>query len=112
MIVSDAVVAISYYGVRFLFPLKWNLGGEIMVYDDTDVLKEIGVGEIYTEKQLGIFFMNNPDVLILSKSSKDLCGSIKQEPVKVLEKIEAYTHEKINGHYYVQNNKKTVYVVE
>jgi len=85
-------------------------------YYESEIIKELTVGEKYTVRQLGILLYENKDVLILSKSIPQLRISDDSRKLRVIDKIEAYAHQidktDRRNPYLVPNSKSVTYIVE
>lgn len=85
-----------------------------MSYFESEIIKELIVGEEYTVRQLRILMQEAKDVLIISKSVPQLMNFNESKTVRVLDKIEAYTHRYDRQSYahIIPNSKNVTYIVE
>lgn len=83
-----------------------------MSYYEDEILRELTINEKYTEKQLAIFVVENIDVIVISKSSRQFIDYSKKEH-QVIDIIEGYIHKGENRDtYHIPNGTKRIYVVD
>jgi len=77
-----------------------------------ELLKELAVGGIYTEKQISNLLCNNrKDLTILCDSVTKFCES-ETERFKVMGKYEIYVHNNQSYSYHAPSKKTLVYIIE
>ena len=82
-----------------------------MAYCENEILRELNCEEEYTDRQLLIFAIENPDALVISKSCNGFID-LSTKRRKVLEIIKGYVHRGEHGTYYVPNDISRIYIVE
>lgn len=84
-----------------------------MRYYENEVLKELVVGEEYTERQISIFVRGNKNALVISQSVSSFSEIIESKKLRVMNKFESYVHQSNKQYGYIQPNAKNfVYIVE
>lgn len=83
-----------------------------MSYVDHEILSELVKGEIYTERELLIFLLENRNSKIISKNSAEF--NIKSmNKHKIFEIFEGYVYENEKlGKYKITNEKSRVYFTD
>jgi hypothetical protein len=70
-----------------------------MTYFEDEILHELHVGELYTQRQIAIFLAENKDNIVISKSCKYF-QKWSTNKHKVLQIIEGYEHRCNNDRTY------------
>ncbi len=83
-----------------------------MSYFESEILHELVVGEKYSQTQLIIFIVENPNVTVISKSSSRFYEH-SQDVHRVLEVIDGYEHKGDRQRtYHIPNTKTKVYILD
>lgn len=81
-----------------------------MMYSERDVLCELEIGRTYSEKQIVIYIVENPDVVVISKTKQQLnSDTIKHE---VLEKYSGFVHSASQKTYHIPSHCNRIYVID
>ena len=83
-----------------------------MAYFESEILHELVVGEKYSQTQLIIFIVENPNVTVISKSCS--CFNENSQGVhRVLEIIDGYEHKGDRQRtYHIPSTKTKVYILD
>ncbi|MED1115893.1 hypothetical protein [Bacillus paramycoides] len=77
-----------------------------------EMLKELAVGGIYTEKQISNLLCNNRIDLTILCDSVTKFGESETERFKVMGKCEIYVHNNQGYSYHAPSKKTLVYIIE
>ncbi|CAI8738494.1 hypothetical protein COM13_12480 [Bacillus pseudomycoides] len=77
-----------------------------------EMLKELAIGGIYTEKQISNLLCNNRKELTILCDSVSKFGESETERFQVMGKYEIYVHRNKGYSYHVPSRKTMVYVIE
>ncbi|PEB39009.1 hypothetical protein [Bacillus pseudomycoides] len=77
-----------------------------------EMLKELAIGGIYTEKQISNFLCNNRKELTILCDSVSKFGESETERFQVMGKYEIYVHRNEGYSYHAPSRKTMVYVIE
>ncbi|WP_241139247.1 hypothetical protein [Bacillus mycoides] len=77
-----------------------------------EILKELAVGEKYTEKQISNLLCNNRKELTILCDSVTKFGESETERFQVMGKYEIYVHKNQGYSYHAPSKKTMVYVIE
>ncbi|AIK40723.1 MULTISPECIES: hypothetical protein [Bacillus] len=77
-----------------------------------EMLKELAIGGIYTEKQISNLLCNNRKELTILCDSVSKFGESETERFQVMGKYEIYVHRNEGYSYHAPSRKTMVYVIE
>lgn len=80
-------------------------------YYESEILKELEVGEIYSERDIRGFISSKRDVTILCPNTWQFDSNNRYTKYKVLDMFKTYLHQKVNGNYKINTDEKTVYKI-
>jgi len=83
-----------------------------MAYFESEILPELVVGDKYSQTQLIIFIVENPNVTVVSKSCSRF-NEHSQDVHRVLEIIDGYEHKGDRQRtYHIPSSKTKIYILD
>jgi hypothetical protein len=83
-----------------------------MAYLEEEIVKELVVGTIYTEREISSLVAFKHGVIVLCSDTSDFHPDNREIKYIVTNKSDTYIHENKDGSYHINPNKKTVYNVK
>ncbi|MBD5798601.1 MULTISPECIES: hypothetical protein [Bacillus] len=83
-----------------------------MVYCDDEILKELTVGKIYSERQISSLLHTDRTKSLVLCDSVSRFGDSETERFQVMGKYETYIHKNEDYSYHIPSRKTMVYVIE